>query len=237
MNLSKINFIKNFNGSINIDKTTVSFAESARHFNQCTWRDSKANPCYCEKAKLKFEAHLPDRSYLTRFSVRCPSCCGEDDSATHLYCAYCDEVLTGTIAGPGGKVSDHLITIRHIYRQALVLKENLESGDHSTKILAQARFYVSKFEEWSKQIRYPARISTKQHHLEAVLKDLHILLNRFRTVSPVCFRRTPNYFPSAFREQFSSVMQAPTFLSPPFSVPCCFCLTVQSSHRCCIGPN
>jgi hypothetical protein len=192
--ISKIHFSHEIKCSLKIEKLDISFSETSQHFqrNQCTWRDSRSGPCYCEKAKLKFESYLQDRCCLIRFSIRCPSCYDEGESAVHLYCAYCDEVLTGTIAGPGGKVSDHLITIRHIYRQAVVLKENLESRDNATKMLSQARDFVSKFEEWSKKARYSNRNSVKQYHSEAVLKELRVLLKQFGKTpeSPVCLHIT-----------------------------------------------
>jgi hypothetical protein len=177
--LSRINISCGFKCSLQIDNTQVSFPESARQFqrSQCTWRDDRANPCYCEKARLKFEASLPDRGYLTRFSVQCLSCYNDKRSAVHLYCAYCDEVLTGSIAGPGGKVSDHLITIRHVYQQALVLKASLESGNCSSKTLSQAREYVAKLDDWSEKIRYPMRTNVKRIHLEEVLRALHQLIS------------------------------------------------------------
>jgi hypothetical protein len=191
--LSKINFSHEIKHNIKIEKSLVKFPETSRHFqrNQCTWRDSKSGPCYCEKAKLKFEASLPDRSYLTRFSVRCTCCYNDDESTMHLYCAYCDEVLTGTIAGPGGKVSDHLITIRHVYQQAQVLKGRLENGDQNMKLLAQARDYVSKFEEWSKRIRYPVKTTVQKSNIQEVLKDLQQILARLCPPMLVCFDIQP----------------------------------------------
>lgn len=196
--LSKINFSVEFKCSMRVEKSQVYFPETARQFQrtQCTWRDNKSNPCYCEKAKLKFETSLPDRSYLTRFSVQCPSCYDEGDSAVHLYCAYCDEVLTGSIAGPGGKVSDHLITIRHVYQQAHVLKDSLKSGNQSSKTLSQARDFVTKLDEWSERIRYPMRTTVKRIHFEEVLKDLRQLLDRLCAELPVsrpAYSRYPSF--------------------------------------------
>jgi hypothetical protein len=199
--LSKINFSHEIKCSIKIEKLHVSFLESSRYFhrNQCTWRDNRAMPCYCAKAKLKFEASLPDRTYLTRFSVRCPSCYDKTETAVHLYCAYCDEVITGTIAVPGGKVSDHLITIRHIYQQAVVLKGCFESGALSAATLAQARDYVSKFDEWSNRIRYPTKSKLKHIHVDALLKQLQILLCRFPSVPPVSNHLPPPIFADTFK--------------------------------------
>jgi hypothetical protein len=100
----------------------------------CNLSDHRQRPCYCARAEFKFEASLPDRDHLTRFSVRfctsrfpvqaapplnifsqvtCAGCRASGEPVFHLYCSYCDEILTGSIAQPGGKVADHVITIRH----------------------------------------------------------------------------------------------------------------------------
>ena len=159
----------------------IFFLESARTIfaDKCTWRDNKACPCYCRKAQLKFEAYLPDRKFLTRYSVNCPSCYSSSESAVHLYCSYCDEILTGSIAGPGGKITDHLITIRHVYQEAVALRSFFEQrGIAREQDRVQAREYVAKLEEWSETIRYPMRNAVKRIHFEEVLKDLHIQLSR-----------------------------------------------------------
>ena len=44
--------------------------------------------------------------------VSCAKCFADGESVFHLHCSYCDEILTGSIAQPGGKVADHVITIR-----------------------------------------------------------------------------------------------------------------------------
>ena len=217
--LSKINFCHEIKCSMKLEKTHLSFPESARQFqrSQCTWRGDKAKPCYCEKAELKFETSLPNRNYLTRFSVHCRSCYDEEVSAVHLYCAYCDEVLTGTIAGPGGKVSDHLITIRHVYQQALVLKESLESEEQSPTTLSQARHYIAKFEEWSNKVRYPLKTAVKQIHLEAVLGELRRLLARYCAAPPVRAQSLEpsnaliknSHFPLEFRPLIARASKAP----------------------------
>jgi hypothetical protein len=125
--------------------------------DECTWR---GDACYCKKAELKFETQLPDRRYLTRYSVRCDDCFESTASALHLHCGLCDEVLTGSIAGPGGKVTDHLITIRHVYQQAMALKTVLDQGRAvSVKEHEHIREYVAILEEWSDIIRFPARMA------------------------------------------------------------------------------
>jgi hypothetical protein len=94
--------------------------------SSCTWKDSKQWPFYCKDAEFRFEASLPDRFYLTRYSVSCSSCYKDQEAPCfHLYCSYCDEILTGSIAGPGGKITDHVITIRHVVKEAQVLRDYL----------------------------------------------------------------------------------------------------------------
>ena len=60
--------------------------------------------------------------------VSCAKCFADGESVFHLHCSYCDEILTGSIAQPGGKVSDHVITIRfpfdttlHCYYGTLII--------------------------------------------------------------------------------------------------------------------
>jgi hypothetical protein len=173
--ISKMNFSHNMQCKLRVDKNKIEFTELARpvQTQKCTWKDAKINPRYCKNADLKFEAHLPDRKYLTRFSAQCSACYDEAVTAMHLYCAYCDEVLTGSIAGPGGKISDHLITIRHVYQQAVTLNSDLEHGGVHGQDMLLAREYVSKLEEWSERIRYPMRTTIKRIHFEEILGKLH----------------------------------------------------------------
>jgi hypothetical protein len=96
----------------------------------------------------------------------------------HLYCSYCDEILTGSIAGPGGKITDHLITIRHVYQEAIALKNYFEQkGLSRGQELAQAREYVEKLEEWTETIRYQKN-SLSKTDFEEVLRTLRLLLNK-----------------------------------------------------------
>mmetsp|Transcript_3629 Transcript_3629/g.10704 ORF Transcript_3629/g.10704 Transcript_3629/m.10704 type:complete len:201 (+) Transcript_3629:66-668(+) len=85
---------------------------------RCSWGDKSACPRYCKGAYLRFEASLPDRGFLARYSVSCTECYGPINSSIHLFCSCCNEILTGHIASPGGKVSDHLVTIRHLFHEA-----------------------------------------------------------------------------------------------------------------------
>ena len=177
--LSKILFTPFVSRTMRVDKNVVTFSKSARQSDcQCTWKDNKNSPCYCKNAGLKFEAHLPDRKYLTRYTVQCRECYGEDLTATHLYCTYCDEVLTGSIAGPGGKISDHLITIRHVYQQAQMVKRTLEDRNARDQDFEQAKEYIVKLEQWSEKIRYPMRTSIKKIHFEDVINALQLRLEQ-----------------------------------------------------------
>ncbi len=170
-----MSFGHNVQCKLRVEKSKVVFMESARPLQtqRCTWRDDKVNPCYCKKADLKFEANLPDRKYLTRFSARCASCYDQEVVSVHLYCAFCDEVLTGSIAGPGGKISDHLITIRHVYQQAVGFNAMLEQGTPREQDVASAMDYVTKLDEWSGKIRYPMRTTIKRIHLDEIVRSLH----------------------------------------------------------------
>jgi hypothetical protein len=101
----------------------------------------------------------------------------------HLYCSYCDEILTGSIAGPGGKISDHLITIRHVYQQAILLNAVLENGTPHQQDIALTKDYVSKLEEWSDTIRYRVECAIKRIHFEEVLERLHARLEQLAVPS------------------------------------------------------
>ena len=101
------------------EKTTgrIIVQDSKLHSNStgetCTWANH-GRPVYCPRLKFHFATSLPGREYLTRYSVSCLDCCPNHEETFYLYCAYCDEIQVGSIAGPGGKVSDHVVTIRHI---------------------------------------------------------------------------------------------------------------------------
>ena len=215
------------------DKDRIFFPDADDRFkrSRCTWRDDKTAPCYCAQAHLKFETSLPDRKYLTRFSVRCLECYESGISAVHLYCAYCDEILTGSIAGPGGKISDHLITIRHVYQQALALKESLESGSARSLSLPAAQDYIVKLEKWSERVRYPVRTSVKKFHLDQVLHDFHRHLEQLRPPPSARVRLIVNaYHFSNCNASFCQAVMA-DFSRPPLdSRPC------QSPCRSCRTP-
>ncbi len=180
-----------------VEKDRVIFTELVSS-QKCTWRGDKMNPLYCKNAELKFEAYLPDRKYLVRFSARCPTCYDKDVTAVHLYCGYCNEVLTGSIAGPGGKISDHLITIRHVYQQAVLINTILENGasygtPRQQEVVSVAREYISKLEEWSDTIRYRTGGAIKRIHFEEVLERLNACLERLTALShPVRCVPIPN---------------------------------------------
>jgi hypothetical protein len=176
---------------LRVENSKVIFTDLVRasRAQKCTWRDDKMNPCYCKHADLKYEACLPDRKYLVRYSAQCSACYDNATTAVHLYCAFCDEVLTGSIAGPGGKISDHLITIRHVYQQAISFNAILENGMPRHQDIALAKMYISKLDVWSDTIRYRTRSQVKRIHFEDILEKLNVHLEQRvsppNSVSPV----------------------------------------------------
>ena len=153
--------------------------------DKCNWKEDKQWPRYCNKALFKFEANLPERIFLTRYSVNCSTCYDVTDSAVHLYCSYCDEILTGSIAGPGGKIMDHLITIRHMFQEAVALKTYFDNNE----LLRMQEFqqfteYVGKLEEWSEIVRYPKN-SLKKTDFEQILGELKAQLSKAAYRKPV----------------------------------------------------
>ncbi len=188
--LSKVIFSVDLSCKFRVENGKLLFSESAKSFNaeKCTWQIERMRPCHCRDAELQFEAYLPDRKYLTRFTARCSTCYDSTASSVHLYCAYCDEVLTGSIAGSGGKITDHLITIRHVYQQARVLQGILENGQPCDEDLVKANEYVSKLEEWSDRIRYPVNNSIRRIHFDELLQDFHLLLPTNAVRGSVRFR-------------------------------------------------
>jgi hypothetical protein len=146
----------------------------------CTWKESKRWPCYCKLAEFSFEATLPERFYLTRYSVACSNCFKDQKPAFHLYCACCDEILTGSIAGPGGKVTDHVITIRHVVKEALALQAFYErNGVPDEEDAQRVSDYLCKLEQWSQTIRFPKNSMIK-HELDAALDSLRLRLAMVR---------------------------------------------------------
>jgi hypothetical protein len=176
IDISKLLFsVHDLGSGLTVKGDKIVFANTAKLMTKqsCSWKDETLPPCYCENAALKFETHLPDRRYLTRYTVQCQRCYQDDFTATHLYCTYCDEVLMGSIAGPGGKVSDHLITIKHVFQQATTLKSFSDQlGYLCPQDCEQAREYVSKLEEWSDTVRFPSRSTIKRIHFEDIIRSL-----------------------------------------------------------------
>ena len=177
--------------SLKVKNGMVVFLESSRPIfaEKCNWQENKGSPCYCRKAELKFEAHFPDRKYLTRYSVSCEACYPGGISAIHLYCSYCDEILTGTIAGPGGKITDHLITIRHIYQEANTLLKFLdEQGLGIDDDRLQVTEYACRLEEWCEAVRFPKKTPFTRSHFDDALRTLRFQLNKLaahQTVSTI----------------------------------------------------
>ena len=173
--LSKMSFSVEPERKIRVENNKLVFLELWNRCKneKCTWRENRSDPSYCKDADLVFQASLPDRAYLTRFSVRCSSCYVESVSGVHLYCEYCNEVLTGSIAGPGGKITDHLITIRHVYQQAGVLRHHLENGTLRADDLVKAKEYASRLDEWSDRVRYPVSNTIRRIHFEELLRRVN----------------------------------------------------------------
>jgi hypothetical protein len=167
---------------VKIENAQIIFSADSKHVftDSCSWREDKASPRYCRNAEFTFESYLPDRKFLTRYSVTCKTCYGDSGPAIHLYCSYCDEILTGSIAGPGGKVTDHLITIRHVYQEASAFRDYFEEkGLPQGIVYQQASQYVRTLEEWSETVRYQKN-SLKKPDFEALLGALR------RKLSQVC---------------------------------------------------
>jgi len=137
----------------------------------CCWTNH-GRPTYCADAEFHFETCLPDREYLTRYSVCCNRCRPENPQAFHLYCSYCDEILTGSIAGPGGKIADHVVTIRHIVKEAAVQNQYFETNDGMTaQEFHNGVAYVAKLEQWASTIRFKRNCEVKRE-FEQVLRNL-----------------------------------------------------------------
>ncbi len=169
--LSKMSFSFEPERKFRVENNKLIFLNKFQS-EKCTWRDKRTDPTYCKNADLKFQAQLPDRAYLTRFSVRC-STCYDCAAGVHLYCAHCDDILTGSIAGPGGKITDHLITIRHVYQQTGILKDMFEKGTASDDDKTKAREYAAKLDEWSDRIRYPVCNAIRRIHFEELLRQIY----------------------------------------------------------------
>jgi hypothetical protein len=163
--------------------------------DRCGWKDDRHSSSYCSNAHLIPHAHFPDRKFLTRYSVSCQACHSGEASAVHMYCAYCDKVLTGSMAEPGGKITDHLITIRHIYHEANALLQFLEEqGLASDDDRLQTTAYVSKLEAWCGTVRFPRRNTIRYTHFVDILRNLRLQLLRsdsHRKVSNLLENRFP----------------------------------------------
>lgn len=169
---SKMKF-ETWNGRIIVDDSKLC---SHSKGVACTWANN-GRPVYCPRAELRFEASLPEREYLTRYSVSCSDCCPKQGHTFHLYCAYCDEILTGSIAGPGGKISDHVVTIRHITKEAEAQHTYFKTKEKlSYEEFHKAATYVSKLERWANTIRFK-RKSEERQDFERVLHELQVTLH------------------------------------------------------------
>ena len=127
----------------------------------------------------------------------CKRCQSGKGHAFQLYCSYCDEILTGSIAGPGGKIADHIITIRHIVKEAAVQNQYFESkGRLSPEEYQHVVAYVAKLEQWASAIRFQRNYDEKRE-LEQVLRSLQHHLqeagSHLRTIHLVCAALTKPY--------------------------------------------
>jgi hypothetical protein len=56
---------------VKFENSRISFPQSQSNYDSevCNHTDHRQRPGYCGHAEFKFEASLPDRDHLTRFSV------------------------------------------------------------------------------------------------------------------------------------------------------------------------
>eukprot|EP00292_Cryptomonas_paramecium_P008117 CAMPEP_0113721532 /NCGR_PEP_ID=MMETSP0038_2-20120614/37197_1 /TAXON_ID=2898 /ORGANISM="Cryptomonas paramecium" /LENGTH=346 /DNA_ID=CAMNT_0000650575 /DNA_START=6 /DNA_END=1043 /DNA_ORIENTATION=- /assembly_acc=CAM_ASM_000170 len=179
----------------NLDDKRITFLESSgvRYADRCNWGEGQGYSKYCSCAFLKFETYLPDRRFLTRYSVRC-SRCYPTESTHHTFCSYCNEVLTGYIAGPGGKIGDHLITIRHMYHEASALasfvRSNVFSAARDPELdVEQCAAYTAALQEWAQTIRFPSRGIAKREQFEGLVAQLTEDLELIRAQSAYHYRK------------------------------------------------
>lgn len=152
---SRIKFEKN---KIRFEDSTIG--DSLKGM-ACCWTN-EGHPIYCANAEFRFKTCLPEREYLTRYSVFCNHCRPAGVQAFHLYCSYCDEILKGSIAGPGGKIADHIITIRHIVKEASFQNQYFASkGRLPPDEYQQGVAYVAKLEQWASAIRFKRNFEDK----------------------------------------------------------------------------
>ena len=144
------------------------------------WSDQGRQPTYCPKSEFRFEATLPDRNYLTRYSVCCRACFPQGESVFHLYCSYCDEILTGRIAAPGGKIADHVVTIRHVLKEARSQNKCLEREEVITmEEYLKSQEYIAKLELWASMTRIKKN-SEEKLEFDNILQSMHVILRDVR---------------------------------------------------------
>ena len=144
------------------------------------WADQGRQPTYCPNCAFRFEASLPDRNYLTRYSVCCRHCFPQGDHVFHLYCSYCDEILTGRIAAPGGKIADHVVTIRHVLKEARAQYKCLQREEAITmEEYLKSQEYTSKLELWASMTRIKKN-SEERIEFDNILRAMHTILYNVR---------------------------------------------------------
>jgi hypothetical protein len=182
--LFKVTFKQTRQSKLKFDQNMLVFQNSllgdSIKGEECCWalnHGCHGRPRYCPQAEFHFETCLPDREYLTRYSVYCAKCQPLLRTPSfQLYCSYCDEVLTGSIAGPGGKIADHVVTIRHILSEAIVQYNYFQNKERiSAEELHNANLYVSKLELWASAIRFK-RNSIEKAEFDKVLRLLQLQL-------------------------------------------------------------
>jgi hypothetical protein len=180
----KVSFEQNKMKFDDQEMNSIVFTDSCSN-----WSDQGRQPSYCPDAEFRFEATLPDRNYLTRYSVSCRSCYPEGENIFHLYCAYCDEILTGRIAAPGGKIADHVVTIRHVLKEARAQYKCLEREKVITmEEYLKSQEYISKLEVWASMTRIK-RNSDERIEFDEILRSMQTILRemRLRSVRPIFF--------------------------------------------------
>eukprot|EP00292_Cryptomonas_paramecium_P008169 CAMPEP_0113684012 /NCGR_PEP_ID=MMETSP0038_2-20120614/13710_1 /TAXON_ID=2898 /ORGANISM="Cryptomonas paramecium" /LENGTH=281 /DNA_ID=CAMNT_0000603601 /DNA_START=62 /DNA_END=904 /DNA_ORIENTATION=- /assembly_acc=CAM_ASM_000170 len=167
--MSKLMWRTHFSNNFTIVNSRMLFHENTGLIaDRCAWEDH-LRPKYCKAAVLRFDAFLPSRGFLARYSVSCTRCYPDNstqDPDFHVHCSYCNEVLSGSIARPGGKVTDHLITIRHVYNEATAVCCYLHQQSKKTSDLDPsesgfdhnlAQEYVAMLRKWADRIRFPMK--------------------------------------------------------------------------------
>jgi hypothetical protein len=165
--LSGLTSVQIRRSKLHIERNVISFAGECVP-SVCQTAHGQ-QPQYCPHADLRYGACLPGREYLTRYSVFCRKCRPGENQVFHLHCAYCQEILTGSIANPGGKISDHVVTIRHVVKEAVAQNQHFENNlNISIKDFQRAREYVRQLEHWASAVRFKPNSEEKREFVEVL---------------------------------------------------------------------